>query len=320
MVGADQNTDQKLSSTSSAAIPLHEKLRELSLIFFGRLSGLFKPWSAQGLFLDIEEYGGLLQKYAGRGLAGASGFEVGYGARPSRLFAMAASGIDVTGIDIDVPLLRCSPREISSMIRRNGFERALKSVARFVLFDLTERRRLDKALRKRGFKLKIEPHRFHVGDAAGFTLLRHSLDFIYSEDVFEHVQASSLQALVPRMAEWLKPDGLAFIRPHVYTGIAGGHLIEWYPSTVGDPRPRRSEPWEHLRQRRFKANTHLNELCLADYRKLFQQHFEILEERVRQPDLGRQYLTPEIAAELSQWSDEELFSNRILFVLRPLPR
>jgi hypothetical protein len=319
-VDSIQNANPGLASTSAAAIPLYEKLREMIAIFVARLSGIFKAGPAEGSLFDIAEYESLLNKYSGRNLTGAAAFEIGYGPRPNRLFATTSCGVDVTGTDIDVPLLRCTPRNISTIIHRNGPERALKTAVRFMLFDRIERGRLDKALRKRGFRLKIEPHRLRVGDAATFNIAPQSLDFIYSEDVFEHVLIASVYELVPKMATWLKPDGLAFIRPHVFTGIAGGHLLEWYPSTVNDPHPRKSEPWEHLRKRRFKANTYLNELCLADYRKLFQQDFEILEEKVRQPDLGRQYLTPEIAAELSQWSDEELFSNRILFVLRPLPR
>ncbi len=305
-------------STSAASIPLHEKIRELSSIFFARMRGLFKPDVVEGAFADMAEYERTLQQYSGRALTGAKAFEIGYGARPNRLFAISGCGVDVTGTDVDVPLLHCSPREIYLTIRRNGFERALKSIMRFVLFDQFERRRMDQLLRQRGSRLRIEPHRLCVGDASAFNIPPQSLDFIYSEDVFEHVPAATLHALVPKMAAWLKPDGLALVRPHVYTGIAGGHLLEWFPSTVNIPKPRKSEPWEHLRKRRFKPNTYLNELCLADYRKLFQSHFEILEERIRQPNLGRQYLTPEIAKELSQWSDEELFSNRILFVLRPL--
>jgi hypothetical protein len=80
---------------------------------------------------------------------------------------------------------------------------------------------------------------------------------------------------------------------------------------------RRSEAWEHLRQRRFEANTYLNELTRAEYREIFAIHFEILEERVTQLDLGREYLDTRARAELADWPDDELFSNQTLFVLRP---
>jgi hypothetical protein len=74
-----------------------------------------------------------------------------------------------------------------------------------------------------------------------------------------------------------------------------------------------------LRKRRFNANTYLNCLSRADYREIFSRHFDILEEKVMHPNLGREWLTDEVRAELPQWSEEELLSNRVEFALRPLP-
>ncbi|MGB0631978.1 MAG: hypothetical protein ACPGRZ_14920 [Alphaproteobacteria bacterium] len=54
-----------------------------------------------------------------------------------------------------------------------------------------------------------------------------------------------------------------------------------------------------------------------DYRELFAKHFDILDESVLQPGLGAALMTPEIRAELSDYSDEELFSNNVMFVLKP---
>ncbi|MGB6692474.1 MAG: class I SAM-dependent methyltransferase [Terracidiphilus sp.] len=311
--------NQASQSTSAAPIPLHEKLRELKSIFLMRLSDLSRPASVEGVFADIAEYEAVLQQYSGRGLKGASALEIGFGARPLRLFALAAGGVDVIGSDLDVPLIHCSRSEIAAMLSRNGIERAVKSVLRFALFDLKERRELDKSLHKRGMQLKIEPNRLIVADAAELEIPARSLDFIYSEDVFEHIPADTLRGLVRKMAGWLKPSGVALIRPNVFTGIAGGHLAEWFPKIVSDHnRRRRSEPWEHLRKRRFQPNTYLNELSRASYRELFAGHFEILEERVRDPELGRKYLSPEVERDLGRWPAEELFSNQTLFILRPI--
>src|ERR1700722_7720469 len=103
--------------TSAAPIRFTEKLRELGAIFGMRVSELFKPGSASHVLADLDEYEAMLKKYSVRGLKGARAFEIGFGARPLRLFALAASGADVTGSDLDVPLLRCSPREIAAMVR-----------------------------------------------------------------------------------------------------------------------------------------------------------------------------------------------------------
>jgi hypothetical protein len=55
----------------------------------------------------------------------------------------------------------------------------------------------------------------------------------------------------------------------------------------------------------------------VEYRELFGRSFTILEERVAQPDLGREHLTDDARAELAGWSHEELFSNQTLFVMTP---
>jgi hypothetical protein len=173
----------------------------------------------------------------------------------------------------------------------------------------------------RGTSPALRSERLLVGDAAELDLPVGGFDLIVSEDVFEHVTPDALQQLVPKVAAWLKPSGLALIRPMIYTGIAGSHLVDWYPHRVlsgqasGPGAP--TEPWEHLRQGRQRANTYLNQLTRAHYRALFGEYFVIEEERVRHPDLGRHLLTPRIAAELAEWSDDELFSNSVQFVLRP---
>jgi hypothetical protein len=64
----------------------------------------------------------------------------------------------------------------------------------------------------------------------------------------------------------------------------------------------------------------LNEVTRAEYRSLFSGHFDIIEERVTRPDLGRPYLDDRAREALAAWPDEELFSNQTLFVLRPRTR
>ena len=103
----------------------------------------------------------------------------------------------------------------------------------------------------------------------------------------------------------------------IYSGISGGHQLEWYPHTIGKTMKRETEPWEHLRRDRHPANTYLNKLRRQEYRTLFEKHFEILEEREKQPDMGRDLMTPAIRDELSDYPDDELFSNNVLFVLKP---
>jgi hypothetical protein len=305
------------ASASSVAMPISRKFYEMTRIFAVRLRAMFDRAAAAAVIADLDEYERLMLEHGGRRLAGARVVEIGYGARPLRLFAMLAYGADVMGIDLDAPLVAGSPHEVLEMYRKNGVERVLKSLIRFALFDLLERRFLSTALRNRGQRLRIERSRLLVGDAADLDLPADSLDLVYSEDVFEHMTENSIRRLLPKLAAGLGRRGIALIRPNIFTGITGGHLTDWFsPREVEANRPRRSEPWEHLRKQRFSATGFLNGLTRAQYRELFNEHFEILEEKVRYPGLGNRYLTPALRQELAHFDEEELFSNQVQFVLR----
>lgn len=126
------------------------------------------------------------------------------------------------------------------------------------------------------------------------------------------------------MPSWLSSDGLALIVPDVYTGLHGGHLYEWDAQTLQRTVRRRTEAWEHLRKRRYTANTTLNEMTRSEYCDLFAESFEILE--IIDPPRGREeeFLTPDIRAELGMYTDADLLDENPLFVMRrrspPAPR
>jgi hypothetical protein len=226
-------------------------------------------------------------------------------------------GADVYGVDAEVPLLRGDVREYVAMLRHNGLERMLKSTVRRAMFDRRADRAFVHALEKRGMRWrKLECGRLLIGDAAECDP-PGVFDLVYSIAVFEHIERPSLERLVPRMASWMKRDALALILPDVFTGLHGGHLLEWEADTFELPITRRSEPWEHLRQRRFVANTTLNQLTRAEYFALFEATFDILD--VIEAPRGKQqdFLTPAIRAELSGYSDADLLDANPLFVLRP---
>ncbi len=318
---AQMVTPKNTTSTSSGQpVPVRDKMLEWSALFVHSLRERTSKENFELLFKGFDEYDAYLEKYAGTTLRDAAILEVGFGARPYRLMALMSLGYDAIGVDIDQPSLHGTRGELASMYKKNGFERTLKTVVRSSLFDGRERRAVEKGIEKRGGKLKIDDERFIVMDAAATQfdeLMRaQPVDLIVSEDVFEHIPAASLSTLVARMGRWLKPRGIALIRPNIYTGITGGHLVEWY-APLDRRSKRRSEPWEHLRKNRYVANTLLNKLTRRDYRELFAEHFDILEEHVLRPDLGREFATPEVLADLRQFPEDELFSNNVLFVLRP---
>jgi SAM-dependent methyltransferase len=304
------------SHSSSAAAGARQKFHEALTFLSWRLRSRSTPDSFKGIINCIEGYRSTYEHCTGLPFQNARVLEIGFGARPNRLIGMMSIGIDVRGIDLDIPMLGFELATLMRILKTNGPERALKTLVRSALFDGRDRRSLAEALRRRGYQMNIDRSRFLVGDAAEYEYGSDGFDFIYSEDVFEHIPAQALERLVPRLAQGLRPGGIAVVKPNIFTGIAGGHLPDWYSHIVDKDLERKSEPWEHLRKKRYIANTYLNHLSRAGYRELFNPYFEILEETVMIPDLGRRWLTPEVKAELAHWDDDELFSNQVRFVLR----
>ena len=314
--------DSRKSNSSVAGVGPWRRFKYLC-----GLTGLYLRRYREGhdfswLHQALEAYRADLRKYAGENLDRSRVLEIGFGARPLRLTAMNALGIDAVGVDLDRPILRGTPGECLDAWRKNSAERAVKSIIRFWLNDRRERSAMFDSLGGAVVSRRIPVEKMIVSNASDpefWASLGGPVDVIVSEDVFEHIPVGDLAAVIAQMRAALAPDGLALVRPMIYSGICGGHHLEWYPHTIGKTMRRETEPWEHLRRDRLPADTYLNKLLRRDYRALFEPHFEILEERVAQPGLGRALMTPEIRAELSAYADEELFSNNVMFVLRPRP-
>lgn len=306
-----------LSRSSLAHVDFRQKWRQAIALLSMRRDKASRRQYIEGILTHIEGLRSTYERLTGRSFAEARVFEIGFGAQPFRLIALMSMGIRVSGIDLDLPMLRFSPWNLARICKRNGFERALKTGIRSLLFDRRDYANLKAALNRRGSSLRINAADLMVGDATTCDFGTEPLDLVYSQDVFEHIPLAGIENIMTRLAAQLAPGSLALITPNIFTGITGGHLPEWYWDSEDNDSPRQSEPWEHLRKERFEANTYLNRLSRKDYREVFSRHFEILEENVQAPNLGRHRLTPEIKAELAQWDDEELFSNTVQFVLRP---
>jgi hypothetical protein len=302
-------------STSSAAIEMRQKVTSYAMMLRSKIESTFRPSDFESLFADVVEYEYYLRTYAGQPLGGAKLLEIGVGPRALRLMTVVSMGADARGVDLDVPLLTGALSEIWRCWRANGFERVVKSIVRFYMFDLIERRRLAKDIRRRGGLLRNPIDSISICDAADLEIPSGSLDLIWSEGTFEHIEPGSMERLLDKMPGWLKPNGIALIRPCIFTGIIGGHLMEWQGL---ESKPRLSEPWEHLRKNRFHPNVYINKFTRSDFRRAFVRRFEIILEQDKMPRLGEAYLTPEVRAELAQYTEEDLFSNLVLFVLRPL--
>ncbi len=271
-----------------------------------------------GSFLrrQLAEYDQVSRKFGAGPLEGCRAFEVGCGQRPYRLTNLLAHGVDVRGVDMDTVLIQLSLRSAYQCWRLNGAERTVKTMLRHFLVDRIENQRLKEVLSITDdrFFAKLEA-RITQGNAADATVWpRGGLDFVYSEDVFEHIAPDDVPRVCQLIAERLTDNGVAVIRPMIFTGVQGGHNVEWYDASEGVER--RCPPWDHLRANRYPANTYLNKLWLSDYRRVFGEHFEIAEEAVENPTAGRWAITPELSVELAAIPIDELFSNRVRFILR----
>jgi len=234
------------------------------------------------------------------------------------LFRLIAGGVDVQALDLDRVVLDLSLRDIRESLADNGFERTIKTTLRYFLFDCFENRQLLCYLSRAAGREFVWPAgRIARGSAADpATWPEGRFRFIYSEDVFEHIPRAVLPDVCWRIREHIEPDGVILVRPMIFTGIQGGHHVEWYDADTV-LKPKKSAPWDHLREHVHPSNTYLNGMTRAEYRQLFSNHFEIVEERVRRPCLAHELLTPELRAELAAWPEEELFSNQVAFLLRP---
>jgi hypothetical protein len=304
-------------SYSSGSLTLAQKLSQGVLLLANHISRVRAGELPRKILQDVEEYDELCHHYLGRPLIETKVFEIGYGTRPYRLATLISLGIDASGVDLDVPLLNINFRTFGEIYKKNGLERLLKSVLRFFFADLHENKQIKRMLASRDKTLMIPIERLLTGDATEVICNIGSVDLFISEDVFEHIPRAGLERIVALMAEKLSPDGLAFIRPNIFTGISGGHRVEWFENNIG----KRwccgwSEPWGHLRNDGITGDTYLNMLSRSDYRTLFYTYFDVLLERVKHPDLGASYLTDSVAGELTAWPKEELFSNQVLFVLK----
>ncbi len=272
------------------------------------------PWN------DFKEYDYFLNKYGtlGKTLATNKVLEVGFGARPWRLMTLNSLGVDIHGIDLERPTYGFNIGRLYKVLINNGFERFLKSLIRGVLFDLNDLKKINSELEAKGKKLILDETRMKVGNACDRNHFEENkFTFVYSEDVLEHIPASELPKLIDNLSYWLKKDSILLLRPHIYTGISGGHDPDWYPHKVLQKSTPSQSAWGHLLDPNYKVNTYLNKLRLKDYLKLFEDKFDVIEIKQKYDNLGESYLTDELFAKLNlEYSREELLTNQVAFILR----
>lgn len=233
--------------------------------------------------------------------------EIGCGQRFPLTLLFYSLGARCVGIDYDYVDPRPTWQGFQAMVKRNGLERALKTLIRSAIFDrayyTTLEQQLGKPLRFSGISLRVM-------DATALQFPDAQFDYACSSDVFEHI--ADVDAATREMARVLRPRGLAYVGINVFAGISGGHHFEWAEPDTSPSR--RVPPWDHLRQNLFPSQAYLNKVRESDYLTTFSRHLEVVD--VKSVYQGQGQLTDEIQQELSVYSRHELLQGSLTAILR----
>lgn len=210
------------------------------------------------------------------------------------------TGIDHTYIGVNDPLhLR-----YWQSLNRNGLE----GFGRDVVYALLGKNRAyyRQLGRLSGFKLEPKALDIRQMGVENMSFAEGVFDIAVSNDVFEHI--ANVPKAISEVARVLKRGGITYIRINLFTSLTGGHNVDW-------KNPGKAPPWYHLRSNRYTEPVYLNRLRQHEYIALFREKFEILDV-IDSRYFGKDFLTPSIRAELSDYSEEELLKTRITIIGR----
>ncbi len=252
---------------------------------------------------------GYLHKYVNIPVEKARILDIGCGQTARQVVLFHTDGADATGIDIDISTYKISIPLFFKIIRTNGVERAMKSLARHILFDKKFFRELSLEYVK---PLVFDNVDVRIMDATKMYFASDSFDLIFSNVVFQHID--NLEDAVKEVNRVLKRSGIAAIYIHLFPSISGGICHEWLSPEQSSSS--KVPPWDHLRENKYPVNMHLNKIKLNEYRKIFSFHTNVIEEQLSTE--GEQFLTQVIEDELNikGYTREDLLTRTVLFLVR----
>jgi SAM-dependent methyltransferase len=288
-------------------IPLRDKIASGIAIYKAHRRGDFSNAGYDVAY--HRELLGHLAKYTGKPVNACRTLDLGCGQKATQTALFHADGAKASGIDVEIPTYSFGFGTFLQTLKRHGPERALKSLARHVLFDGRFFNELSQSYSR---PVSFENLDVRVMDATAMEFEDSTFDLISSMAVFEHI--SDVPAAVREVNRVLKPGGIAIITPHLFPSLSGGHCLEWLNP---DQKPAENvEPWDHLRQNLHPAGAYMNRMKLHEYRQHFQDTLEIVDEKVVLE--GERYLTPQLALELAEkgFTREDLLTRTVTFFAR----
>jgi SAM-dependent methyltransferase len=250
-----------------------------------------------------------LQQYVGD-LRNLRVLDVGCGKAFWLTLLLHSYGAHATGIDTEFVAPGRSLGKCIGILRRNGLERAVRTLVWEMIYAAPYYRELAAAC---PFPLRFEGIDVRHTSVTKLAFAGDTFDLVVSHEVFEHL--SDVPAALRSLRRVMKPDGIVYIYMHNYTSLSGGHHIAWkYPDTKPSTVV---PPWDHLRQNRYpEIPSWINRLRERDYRQAFEDQFEILDWFPTATE-GEALLTPEIRAELAKYSKEELLTKGFVVIAKP---
>ena len=251
-----------------------------------------------------------LKKYGIDDLEGLRLLDVGCGKSAWLTLLLHSYGANVTGIDTEFVRFGRTMKKYIGLIRQNGPERTLRTFGWDLLYAAPYYRALANVA---PFPLCFEGVDTRQTGVAELDFVDNTFDLVVSHEVFEHLP--DLPGAAQALHRVMKPEGITYIYVHNYASISGGHHIAWkYPDTKPSTVV---PPWDHLRQNCYPdIPSWLNRLRERDYRAAFEARFEIID-WFHTATEGKALLTPEIQAELADYSEIELLTKGFVIVARP---
>jgi SAM-dependent methyltransferase len=232
----------------------------------------------------------------------------GQGMERARYFGLKN---EVVAFDLDVIPTGRHLAEYLQVLKENGIGRFAKTVGRKLIVSKPNENAWLKAA---GVKRMNYPTMLY-GNICQEAPADNAFDLVMSWSVFEHLPDP--EAALNNILQAIKPGGVIYISLHLFSAYNGHHDIRAFTG-FGDELPL----WGHLRpanRHLFKPSSILNEWRLAQWRELFDRVVPGYTEFLESYEVPEKYaprLTSELRSELSDYSDEELFSVDAIYLWR----
>jgi ubiquinone/menaquinone biosynthesis C-methylase UbiE len=152
-------------------------------------------------------------------------------------------------------------------------------------------------------------------DVCSLPFPNDNFDLVTSVAAFEHFL--DVPAVIADLHRVVRPGGVVWASVHLFASPTGGHNLSFTKFPLRT-LPKGVDAWDHLRKRRLPFTVPLNEWRRDQYLEAFARHFEIIKHYCVMRE-GEELLTPEIEAELSAYSRDELTSAAyVIMAQKPL--